>query len=93
MEKRKINSIVIFAIIAMLVLSVILTAVNIMQYNQKLREAEKLEEQRDKLAKQVEQMRYRLDSPLDDEYVAKIAREKLGLCYPDEIIFYGDVGN
>lgn len=93
MEKRKINSIVIFAIIAMLVLSVILTAVNIMQYNQKLREAEKLEAQRDKLAKQVEQMRYRLDSPLDDEYVAKIAREKLGLCYPDEIIFYGDVGN
>lgn len=77
----------------MLVLSVILTAVNIMQYNQKLREAEKLEAQRDKLAKQVEQMRYRLDSPLDDEYVAKIAREKLGLCYPDEIIFYGDVGN
>ena len=93
MEKRKINSIVIFAIIAMLVLSVILTAVNIMQYNQKLREAEKLEAQRDKLAKQVEPMRYRLDSPLDDEYVAKIAREKLGLCYPDEIIFYGDVGN
>ncbi len=64
-----------------------------MQYNQKLNEAAKLEAERDKLADEVEQMRYRLDSPMDDDYIAKIARDKLGLCYPDEIIFYGDVGN
>ena len=64
-----------------------------MQYNQKLAEAEKLEGELYKLEAKVEEMRYRLESPLDDDYVARIAREKLGLCYPDEVIFYGDVGN
>ena len=93
MEKKKINRLVLISIAALLVLSAIVTAVNIMQYNQKLAEAEKLEGERDRLEAQVEEMRYRLDSPLDDDYVARIAREKLGLCYPDEIIFYGDVGN
>jgi len=92
MEKRKVNQLAVLAIAVLLVLSAILTAINIMQYNQRLHEAEKLEAERDKLARQVEQMRYRLDSPMDDEYIAKIAREKLGLCYPDEIIFYGDIG-
>ena len=93
MEKKKINRLVLISIAALLLLSAIVTAVNIMQYNQKLAEAEKLEGERDRLEAQVEEMRYRLDSPLDDDYVARIAREKLGLCYPDEIIFYGDVGN
>ena len=31
-----------------------------------------------------------LDAPMDDEYVAEIAREKLGLRYPQEVIFYSD---
>ena len=31
-----------------------------------------------------------LDAPLDEEFKIRIAREKLGMCFPDEIIFYGD---
>jgi hypothetical protein len=31
-----------------------------------------------------------LDAPLDDEFKIRIAREKLGMCFPDEIIFYSD---
>lgn len=31
-----------------------------------------------------------LDAPMDEEYVAEIAREKLGLRYPQEVIFYSD---
>ena len=45
----------------------------------------------DLLEEKIEEMRYRLESPLDDEYVARVAREKLGLCYPDEIIYYNDL--
>ena len=93
MEKAKTNTIIRWAIVAILFLSAIVTAINIMQYNQKMQEAEQLEKEKEVLEEQVEQMRYRLDSPLDDDYVARVAREKLGLCYPDEIIFYGDVGN
>jgi hypothetical protein len=29
--------------------------------------------------------------PLDDEYKIRIAREKLGMCFADEKIFYTDV--
>ena len=74
----------------MLLLSAIVSAINIMQYNQKMSEAEKLEAEKAILEEKIEEMRYRLDSPLDDDYIARVAREKLGLCYPDEIIFYGN---
>ena len=33
-----------------------------------------------------------LDRPFDDEYVAEIAHEKLGLRYPQEIVFYNGEG-
>lgn len=38
----------------------------------------------------VEQLRYLLKAPLDDEYKIRIAREKLGMCFPDEIVFHTD---
>ena len=93
MEKRKTDAIIRWIIVVVLVLSVIVTAINIMKYNQKMQEAEMLEKEKEALEEKVEQMRYRLDSPLDDEYVARVAREKLGLCFPEEIIFYGDSSN
>ena len=38
----------------------------------------------------VEQLRYLLKAQLDDEYKIRIAREKLGMCFPDEIVFHTD---
>ena len=90
MERRKSNTIVRWVIVGILLLSAIVSAINIMRYNQKMSEAEKLSAEKEILEEKIEEMRYRLDSPLDDDYIARIAREKLGLCYPDEIIFYGD---
>jgi Septum formation initiator len=37
-----------------------------------------------------EELQERLDSPYDKDYIIAIAREKLGYCLPDEIIFYND---
>jgi len=31
--------------------------------------------------------------PFDEEYIAEIAHEQLGLCYPQEIIFVSGDGN
>lgn len=36
----------------------------------------------------IEQLSEQLNEELDDEYVIKIAREKLNYCMPDEIIYY-----
>ena len=43
------------------------------------------------LSDEIEEMRYLVDAPLDDDYKMRIAREKLGMCFPDEIIFHSDM--
>ena len=91
MEKRKTNNLLVGLIAGLLLLSLIVSAINIMQYNQKKQEAEKLAAEKAILEEKIDEMRYRLDSPLDDDYIARVAREKLGLCYPDEIIYYNDL--
>jgi cell division protein FtsB len=42
------------------------------------------------LKNEIQRLEYMLDAPLDDEFKIRIAREKLGMCFPDEIIFYSN---
>ena len=35
----------------------------------------------------------KLETPFDDEYVAEIAKNKLNLVMPDEVIFYNDLAD
>ena len=54
---------------------------------------EKIEEKQEyieELKNEKQRLKYMLDAPLDDEFKVRIAREKLGMCFPDEIIFYSD---
>ena len=44
----------------------------------------------EQLNDEVKQLRYLVDAPLDDAYKIRIAREKLGMCFPDEIVFHTD---
>ncbi len=54
------------------------------EYDQLLDKYEKLEEYQNKLQN-------KLDSEFDDEYVQGVAKDKLNLVLPDEIIFYNDI--
>ena len=38
-------------------------------------------------------MQLRLDEPVTDEYIRRIAREKLNYRDPDEILFYNDLAD
>jgi len=40
---------------------------------------------------EIEELKSKLAEPLDDDYVIKMAREKLGYHLPDEIIYYNDL--
>jgi cell division protein FtsB len=40
------------------------------------------------LSDNIDRLEYLVDAPLDDEYKVRLAREKLGMCFPDEIIFH-----
>ncbi|MBQ7355528.1 MAG: septum formation initiator family protein [Clostridia bacterium] len=42
---------------------------------------------------EVDEMRFDLERPIDDEYIIRFAREKLGLHFPGETIFHYDVKN
>ena len=41
----------------------------------------------------IDELQAQIDRPFDEEYVAQIAHEKLGLRYPQEIVFYTGDGN
>ena len=50
----------------------------------------KKQEYVEKLKDDIQKLEYMVEAPLDDEFKIRIAREKLGMCFPDEIIFYGE---
>lgn len=70
--------------------------VSMMSLKVKLAEAESYREDLVKAVAQMEQenagLRYDIEHSSDDETIADIAREKLGLVMPGEKIFY-DIGN
>lgn len=63
---------------------------SLMQYNEALEKMEEKEEYVIELKNEIQRLEYMLDAPLDDEFKIRIAREKLGMCFPDEIIFYSE---
>lgn len=72
------------------IFSVVFFLWSMMQYNEKMNETEEQKAKIAKLSDEIEQMQYLVDAPLDDDYKMRIAREKLGMCFPDEIIFHSD---
>ena len=51
----------------------------------------KYEARIEQLGQEVSQLQYLVDAPLDEAYKIRIAREKLGMCFPDEIVFYSEM--
>lgn len=69
-------------------------AVNIIrlrtEYNSLIEAQNKLEQQKEAYEEEIERLKSELERPMDDEYVMRIAREKLNYYLPDEVIFYND---
>lgn len=63
---------------------------NLMRYNEAKEKAQELNAQLTELKNENQRLKYMLEAPLDDEFKIRIARDKLGMCFPDEIIFYSD---
>ena len=61
-----------------------------MKYNAMMQEIEKMEKQQATYEELCEELRELLNSEEDADYIIKIAKEKLGLYFPDEEIFYND---
>lgn len=78
-------------LVIMLVLSFVFFATKLMEYNRLKQATEDVKEEIEKHESNVDDLKYLIDSPVDDAYIIRIAREKLGLVFPDEEIFYHDI--
>ena len=75
-------------LVALFIFSVVFFLWSLMKYNKIIEDKKNDEAYIERLNEEIEELRYLVDAPLDDAYKIKIAREKLGMCFPDEIIFY-----
>ena len=76
-------------VVFMLIFSIFVFATRLMKYNELKEEKEKIEEQIEQSQEEIDKLNQDIAAPMDDEYIIKVAREKLNLYFPDETIFYG----
>lgn len=74
----------------LVVVSIGIFANSVMRYNALLEEQRELEEKLADYQEMKEELQELLNSDYDYEYIVKIAKEQLGLYFPDEEIFYND---
>ncbi len=90
-QKKAVYVIIRNFLIFLFVFAVIFFLWSLMRYNEIKEEQQENEAYIQQLSDDVEQLQYLVDAPLDDAYKIRIAREKLGMCFPDEIVFYTEV--
>ena len=78
-------------VFVILILSIIFFVWSAMRYNRMQEEKRIKEEYIARLSENIDELQYLAEMPLDDEYKIRIAREKLGMCFADEKIYYTDI--
>ena len=74
----------------LVVVSIGVFANSVMRYNELLEEQRELEKELSSYREMKEELEELLNSEEDPSYIIKIAREHLGLYFPDEEIYYND---
>jgi len=74
----------------LLISSVTAFVTGLMRYSELQREKDVLEQKVEEYEAEVEKLEYLIDCPVDYDYIIRIAKEKLNLYLPDEIIYHND---
>lgn len=90
-RKNTLSSVVKVFIALLFVFAVVFFLWSVMQYNKIMEEKAEKEAYIEQLRDDIDELEYLVEMPLDDNYKIRIAREKLGMCFPDEIIYYTDL--
>ena len=90
-KKRKRRIVVIVAVVALTIYVGIMMIYITNSYREKNREIQQVQQQIDEQTVLNQEYQEMIDQGVDDEYIQKLAREKLGLVYPDERV-YIDIG-
>ena len=79
------------AAIIVIILLLIVSANSLMEYSNILKETEAVEQDIDKTQERLDELEYLIQIPKNDKsMIIRIAREKLGLVLPEEVIYYSD---
>ena len=78
------------ALASLLVAALVISIANVMRANQLRAQTEELEAEKNKLKEKNLELYYLLKKEIDEEYIIKYARDVLGMCFPDENVYYGD---
>ena len=90
-DRRSTVSVIIRIFLAVLLLFAVAFFVwSIMKYNEIMEQKEEKQAYISELNDEIDRLEYLVEAPLDDAYKIRVAREKLGMCFPDEIIYYTD---
>ena len=76
-----------------IITAVAIFVTGVIRYTELQREKEAYEQKVEEYEAEIEELEYLLGSPMDREYIIRIAKEKLNLYLPDEIIYHNDSSN
>ena len=82
------NIVVRVAVTFFVVASLVISVRTLVKYNDFREKINRLEAKKEEYSDNIERLKYELSCDIDDEYVIKIAKEKLNLCMPDEVVYY-----
>ena len=90
-KKGILSSVMRSFVVLLFVFAVVFFLWSVMKYNQIMDEKAEKEAYLEEIQDEIDELKYLVDMPLDDAYKIRIARERLGMCFPDEIIYYTDM--
>ena len=78
----------------LLISSAVMFIAGVIRYGQLMERRDTLEAQIETLDNEIEELQYFLGISNDNnEYIIRVAREKLNLHFPDEIVYYNNTNN
>ncbi len=90
MQLLKSNGMFKLALCVLALFCVIMIVTLQLQFNRLKQQKAALSEELAAAEERIDQIQTALNTPFDDEYIIKIAREKLNLRLPEEVVFYND---
>ncbi len=90
-KKSAVSVIIRVFLLLLLIFAVAFFLWSIMRYNEIMQDKEEREVYKGRLGDDIDRLEYLVDAPLDDAFKIRIARERLGMCFPDEIIYHTEL--
>ena len=79
------------ALASLLGAALVISIANVMRANQLHAEAEELRAEYERVREENRKLQYFLNKEVDENYIIEYARDVLGMYFPDEDVYYGDV--